>query len=31
MRSFRALQEVAGREIHRFATREEALHFLTED
>ncbi len=28
---FRALQDVAGREIHRFATREEALRFLTED
>ena len=28
---FRALQEVAGREIHRFVTREEALQFLTSD
>jgi hypothetical protein len=28
---FRALQDVAGREIHRFTTREEALQFLTTD
>lgn len=28
---FRAFQDVSGREIQRFATREEALQFLTSD
>ena len=28
---FRAFQDASGREIHRFATRQEALQFLTSD